>query len=145
MEKPTNPIRYAHFHAGTVLTDTATGTVRTGKGRLIATVATQELPDGTLAVGVSRCRVGDLPTRFTGRQIAAARMNRLFKAAQGETLRGTQQELLTKERQELLVFRMRREDFVSKVIQGNLFQRLAAAKGETECNSITQEIRALMQ
>lgn len=137
-------VRYAHIHAGTSFTD-ANGVSHTGKGRLLATVATQEMPDGTLAVGVARCREGDLPTRFTGRQIAAARLNRLLRVDSGEDRRPSQCETLAKEKADLLAFRIGREDFVSKVIRGGLLRRLSMAKDHDTLQTTQREFRAIIR
>lgn len=133
--------RYAHFHQGATVTDPATGTSRTIKGRLVATVATTDLGDGTVAVGVSRCHVGDNPVRFIGRHKSKARLDRFVAALRKEELKATQEELLEKERSELLAFRMTRDAFVDKVVRGQLIRNLALATNQTEIRRLTSELR----
>lgn len=117
--------RYAHVHAGCILHDKS-GVARTGKGRLVATIATSELPDGTLAVGVSRVAGGDNPVRHTGRQRAHARMERVRNAYMNRSgMKATQVELLDDEVFEMLAFRMERDTFVKHVIQGSFYRTLS--------------------
>jgi hypothetical protein len=133
-----DPTRYAHFHKGCTHVDKKTGTTHPGKGRLVATVATTELPDGTIAVGVSRVNPGDNPVRYSGRQKARARMDRLVHALMGTPMKSTQSTLLAEERAELLAFRMDRQTFVEKVIKDGIFKRLAQA------NDDPREVRRLL-
>ena len=135
-------LRYAHFHQGATATDPATGATRPIKGRLVATVATTDLGDGTIAVGVSRCHVGDNPVRFIGRHKSKARLDRLVAAIRQQDLKPTQTELLEKERAELLAFRMSRETFVEKVVRGQLIRNLALATDPAEIRKLTTELRA---
>jgi hypothetical protein len=133
--------RFAHFHAGTTHTD-PNGAAHTGKGRLLATIATQELPDGTIAVGVSRCNPADNPVRFIGRKIAAARLERLIAGLNPSArLKPTQAELLATERAELLSFRMDRDTFLRKVIQEGALRKLAQAEDAQEVRRLTDDLR----
>lgn len=132
--------RFAHFHAGTTHTD-ATGTVHTGKGRLLATIATTELPDGTIAVGVSRCNPADQPVRFIGRKIAQARLDRLVASINKQELKSSQAELLATERAELLAFRMERDTFLRRVIQEGALKKLAQADDAQEVLRLSEDLR----
>lgn len=132
--------RFAHFHAGTTHTD-PTGTAHTGKGRLLATVATQELPDGTIAVGVSRCNPADNPVKFVGRKIAMARLERLLASVRQEPLKTTQADLLATEKAELLSFRMTRDTFLQKVIRDGVIRKLAQAEDAQEVRRLSDDLR----
>lgn len=54
-------IRFRHF--------------RNADGRMIATIATQDLPDGNIAVGLSRVHDRDQPSRSKGRLITSQRLS----------------------------------------------------------------------
>jgi hypothetical protein len=139
-KKPHTGPRFAHFHAGATHKD-KNGVVHSGKGRLLATIATTELPDGTIAVGVSRCNPADNPVRFIGRQKAQARLDRLLASVRNEALKPTQAEMLATERAELLAFRMTREAFLQKVIGDGTLRRLAQAEDPQEVRRLTDELR----
>lgn len=132
--------RYAHFHAGYTHTDDA-GVTTTGKGRLLATIATMELPDDTIAVGVSRCNPADNPVRFVGRQISKARLDRLLASLRSEPLKPSQAEKLATERAELLAFRMDRATFLQKVIKDGAIRKLAQAQAHDEIERLVDDLR----
>ncbi len=118
-------VRFTHVHAGLTLSN-PDGSTREGKGRLIATLASQEMPDGTLAVAVSRCSSSDVPSRFRGRHIAEARLKRYLSSFTPQGVKPTQVEKLQREIEELLVFRMSKDNLVDRVIRPNLLRALAS-------------------
>lgn len=137
---PRDPVRYAHFYRGCVHTN-KDGTTHPGKGRLVATVATTELPDGAIAVGVARVNPSDNPVRYAGRHKARARMDRLVQSLMGGPIKETQAELLAEEMAELLAFRMDRQTFITKVIQGGVFRQMALAQDPQEARRIADDLR----
>lgn len=132
--------RFSHIHEGATFTD-QNGVSHTGKGRLLATVATTELPDGTLAVGVARCNISDNPVRLVGKRIAESRLNRFTKHLRREEMKEQQHAKLSREMEAMLVFRMDRAAFVDKVIRRGAFRRLALAENESVQNAILQDLR----
>jgi len=131
--------RFAHFHAMTTRTD-LNGVAHTIKGRLLATVATAELPDGTVAVGISRCNPEDSPVRYIGRHIAKARLDRLVASLTHQPLKPTQEAKLATEREGLLAFRMDKDVFINKIIRDGILRKLALADKD-EVDNLSAELR----
>jgi hypothetical protein len=124
--------RFAHFHEGTL---------ETGRGRLVATIATYELDDGTIAVGVSRCGPEDRPVRHIGRQIAAARLERLTARLTGGTADRTAQRVYD-DADALLCMHMTRDAFMRKVIKDGALRKLALANDRLEVLDLMDDLRA---
>mgnify|MGYP001581604310 CR=1 FL=1 len=132
--------RFAHFHTDAIHTDDS-GMTHVGKGRLLATIATKELPDGTIAVGVSRCNPSDMPVRLIGRKIAQARLDRLVAYLNKQELTPSQTVLQDAERAELLSFRMDRDTFLRRVIQEGAIKQLAQADDADEALRLSNDLR----
>jgi hypothetical protein len=133
--------RFSHFHTGVSYTDKQ-GVTHASKGRLVATIATRELDDGTIAVGVARVNPGDNPVRFAGRQRSEARLERLLATMRAETLKPSQEELMCQEKLDLLAFRMNRDTFIQKVVKENLFRQLSQATNHDEIRRLNGDLRS---
>lgn len=132
-------LRFTHVHRATRGTP--------GKGRLVATIATRAMPDGTLAVAVARVNLadGDAGSRFGGRARAEARLSRFVAYLNKQELSEKQQNTLLAERTNCTAFLTTQEDFKRVVMGEQIFSQLAGLDHTqaSEVRVLLNKIRAI--
>lgn len=91
-------------------------------GRLVATIATRNNPDGSIMMAVARCNAADTPSKEAGRELATARLQRFF-LFKNKLLTGDELQLAREEIRRRLVVDISRTDLLQKVIKENPFVR----------------------
>lgn len=118
-------VRFAHFYSEVAR-------------RLVATIATTELSDGSVAVGVSRVAPMDQARKDVGRVVARKRMQFVVDSFGGRQPDCTQ-ERFQNDTDLSLCFRMAPADFIREVIEKKFFVRLASARNSSEFRRMVEE------
>jgi hypothetical protein len=109
----TNRIRIRHFYKTRFFFKENEQWV-TGKGKLVASIATQENADGTIAIAVARCNKSDSPNRKEGRRLAEERLWRFQQWKRGG-LYGIIQEVAESDASRSLVMDVSRNELINLI------------------------------